>query len=83
MTARAQLALGELESAATTADRGLIIAESMGYGAVIWRLKMVRARAAGDSEGAAAEFRVLADRISEPDLRRWFEAQPLAPTEMA
>ena len=26
------------------------------------------------------EFRVLADRISEPDLRGWFERQPLAPT---
>jgi hypothetical protein len=29
---------------------------------------------------AEVEFRVLADRIADPELRAWFERQPLAPS---
>jgi len=52
----------------------------MQLGSIIWRLRMVRSIALGESTGeAAAEFRNLAGRVSEPELRSWFEQQPLAP----
>jgi tetratricopeptide (TPR) repeat protein len=80
LVARARLEMGDLEAAATAAERALAIAESMRLGTAIWRLRMVQATARGETTDlAAAEFRALADRISEPDLRWWFEHQPLAP----
>ena len=80
LIARAQLERGDLATAAATATRGLAIAESMRFGSAIWRLRMVQATALGEpTDVAAAEFWALADRVSEPDLRWWFERQPLAP----
>jgi class 3 adenylate cyclase len=80
LVARARLELGDRAAAAETAERGLAIAEPMRFGSITWRLRMVRSIAREEpTDAAAAEFRALADRISEPELRRWFERQPLAP----
>ena len=80
LVARARLEKGDLEAAAAAAERGLTIAETMQLGSAIWRLRMVQATALGEpTDVAVAEFRALADRISEPELRWWFERQPLAP----
>jgi class 3 adenylate cyclase/tetratricopeptide (TPR) repeat protein len=80
LVARARLEQGDLEAAAGAAERGLTIAEAMKFGSAIWRLRMVQATALGEStDQAAAEFRAQAARIPEPDLRWWFERQPLAP----
>lgn len=80
LIAQAQLGLGDLEAAAQAAGRALPMAESMQFGSLLWRLRMVQATALGEStDQAAAEFRTLADRIAEPDLRSWFERQALAP----
>ena len=80
LIARAHLDLGEMGAAAETATRGLAFAESMKLGSVAWRLRMVQSIALGEpTDEAAAEFRVLADRITEPELRWWFDRQPLAP----
>ena len=80
LVARARLEMGDLEAAAAAAGRGLAIAESMQLGSAIWRLRMVQATALGEpTDVAVAEFRALVDRISEPELRWWFERQPLAP----
>jgi class 3 adenylate cyclase/tetratricopeptide (TPR) repeat protein len=89
VVAQARLALGDHPAALEGADRGLALAESMGFGALIWQLRRVRGlalEALGDDDAstvltiANAEFRVLADRIADPDLRAWFERQPLAPS---
>jgi tetratricopeptide (TPR) repeat protein len=86
--AQAQLALGDQPAALDAADRGLVLAESMGFGALLWQLRRVRGmalEALGDDDAAAVltaaegEFRVLADRLADPELRSWFERQPLAP----
>jgi hypothetical protein len=87
--ARAHLASGDHDEALAAAGRGLGPAEEMEFGAVAWRFRQVRSAALaalGDDEeaeaersGAAREFRVLADRIVEPELRGWFEQQALAP----
>jgi hypothetical protein len=80
LIARAHLDLGEMGAAAETATQGLALAESMNLGSVAWRLRLVRSIALGEpTDEAAAEFRVLADRITEPELRWWFDRQPLAP----
>ena len=56
------------------------LATPVGFGTLVWRARMVKALARGESTAEAeAEFRTLADRISEPELRWWFERQPLAP----
>jgi hypothetical protein len=82
LIARAHLDLGELEAAAETAAQGLAFAESMNLGSVTSRLRIVRSVAIGEpTDEAAAEFRALAGRITEPDLRWWFDRQPLAPLE--
>jgi hypothetical protein len=61
----------------------------MDFGALIWQLRRVRGlalEALGDPDAsnvlatAAAEFGVLVDRIADPELRSWFERQPLAPS---
>ncbi len=80
LTARARLAQGDLGAAAASAARGLSPAESMKFGTAVWRLRMVRSLALGEpTDEAAAEFRALADRIPEPELRAHFERQLLAP----
>jgi hypothetical protein len=80
LTARAHLDLGELEAAVETVAQGLSFAESMNLGSATWRLRIVRSIALGEpTDEAAAEFRALAGRITEPDLRWWFDRQPLAP----
>lgn len=90
VVAQAQLGLGDHVGALEAATRGLALAESMEFGSLIWRLRRVRAlalealgrhdEASAESERGAAEFTVLADRISDPELREWFERQVLAPT---
>ncbi len=89
VTARALLAVGDHAAAIAAADRGIAAAEPLEYGSILWRFRAVRARAleaTGSVEAARKEhdharaaFMVLADRIDEPDLREWFERQPLAP----
>ncbi|HUW00714.1 MAG TPA: AAA family ATPase [Acidimicrobiales bacterium] len=80
LMARAHLDLGDRDAAGAAADRGLKAAESMDFGSLTWRIRMVRARALGEStDEAAVEFRELANRISDPELRWWFERQPFAP----
>jgi class 3 adenylate cyclase/tetratricopeptide (TPR) repeat protein len=88
VVAQARLALGDHAAALDAADAGLALAESMGYGSLIWQLRRARGlalEASGDVAAAAVlatasvEFRALADRIAEPELRAWFERQPLAP----
>ena len=80
LVARAHLELDDLEAAAAAAGRGLQFAESMQLGSIIWRLRMVRSIALGAStDEAAAEFHTLAGRVRDPELRSWFERQPLAP----
>jgi len=80
LTARAQLEQGDLDAAAASAERGLSIAVSMGYGSALWRLRMVHSIALGEpTDQAAAEFKAVAERIPEPDLRAHFERQALAP----
>jgi class 3 adenylate cyclase/tetratricopeptide (TPR) repeat protein len=88
--ARAHHGLGDHAAALDAATRGLGLGEPMEYGSLIWRLRRVRAlslEALGrNDEGstelarAAAEFRLLADRIADPSLRAWFERQSLSPT---
>ncbi len=87
--ARSYLGLGDHRAALDAATRGLDLAEAMGFGAVVWRLRRVRALAldalghgdaASEAAHAATEFRTLAERIVDPDLRAWFERQPLAPS---
>jgi hypothetical protein len=87
--AQAQLSLGDHAAALDVADRGLALAEPMGFGALIWQLRRVRgltleALGANDASAVLAtaedEFRLLADRIVDPELRSWFERQPLAPS---
>jgi len=86
----AHLALGDHPAALDAADRGLGLAEAMGFGAVTWQLRRIRGLALdalGDSEAGAvlavadAEFHTLAGRIADPELRRWFERQSLAPSD--
>ncbi len=89
VVAQAHLALGDHEAALDAATRGVELAGSMGFGAIVWRLRRVRALALGalgqvdesavEADRAATEFRLLAERISEPDARSWFVRQPLAP----
>ena len=67
----------------------------MGFGALVWRLLAIRAEAlaagAGDGPGSAeqaraaarAAYSAVADRIADPDLRAWFDRQPLAATLLA
>jgi class 3 adenylate cyclase len=86
--ARAYLDAGEPADALVAADRGLELTASTGQLPVSWRLHGSRAAALdalgrGDEadrerELARAEFEMLADRIADPDLRQWFEGQPLA-----
>lgn len=88
--AQARFGLGDHAAALDAATLGLDLAEAMGFGAVVWRLRTVRASAlsalgnqddaATEAAHTATEFRTLADRIVDPDLRAWFERQPLAPS---
>jgi hypothetical protein len=80
IAARAHLELGDAEAAAEAARRGIELTEAVEYGTLTWRLRMVLARATGEAtDRAAAEFRTIAERIPEPDIRAWYERQPLAP----
>ena len=88
--AQAHLGLGDHAAALDAATHGLDLADAMGYGAAVWRLRRVRSLALAaldldDEAGieaalASTEFRALAARIADPDLRAWFERQPLAPS---
>ena len=90
VVARAKHGLGDHAGALEAATRGLGLAEPMEYGSLIWRLRRVRAlalealgradEASTESATADTEFRLLADRITDPSLRAWFERQSLAPT---
>lgn len=86
--ARARLADDDHEAALAAADRALPATTAMGFGALRWRLLAIRAEALagrGDHPEAAtarSEARVafsdVADRIATPELRAWFDRQPLA-----
>ncbi len=85
--ARARLADDDGVAALAAAERALPAATAMGFGALRWRLLAIRAEALaarGDDEAGAARaaaraaFTEVADRIADPDLRAWFERQPLA-----
>ena len=89
LQARALLLAGDAAAAADAAAIGTEAATSLGYGSLLWRFRAVRARAleaTGEDDAARREadaarvaFTTLADRIDEPELRQWFERQPLAP----
>jgi class 3 adenylate cyclase/tetratricopeptide (TPR) repeat protein len=88
VVSQARFELGDHSAALDAADRGLALAESMGFGALVWQLRQIRGLtldslgaddAAATLATAAAEFRVLADRIRDLELRAWFARQPLAP----
>ncbi|MCB1013584.1 MAG: AAA family ATPase [Acidimicrobiales bacterium] len=95
LLARARLADGDPTAALVAVDRALPAAEAMGFGALVWRLLAIRAEAlaagAGDGPGSAeqaraaarAAYSAVADRIADPDLRAWFDRQPLAATLLA
>ena len=89
LLARARLALGDTAGAIEAASHAISLSEPMAFESLRWRMFQVRslARAAdgraatadADAEIARDRFRDLASRIDEPDLRDWFERQPLAP----
>jgi hypothetical protein len=82
--ADAAMRLGDA-SAVDVAARGLEVAESNGQGSVVWQLRAVLGHAllsdgrADEGEAtrsrARREFDELAGRVSDPELRRWFEAR--------
>ncbi len=87
--AEAALELDDHARALDAASRGLVLAEQMGFGSLVWRLRQARGRAlaelgladeaATELQRSATEFRTLSDRIDDPALRRWFHDQALAP----
>jgi hypothetical protein len=86
--ARARLDAGAPAEALAAADRGLALTAATGQLPVSWRLHGSRGVALDElgrhdeadraRELAAAEFDAMAARIVDPELRRWFERQPLA-----
>lgn len=88
VTARARLADDDADAALAAVDRALPAAAAMGHGALRWRLLAIRAEAlaaSGDDVAAAdaraaglVAFTEVADRIADPELRAWFDRQPLA-----
>ncbi len=85
VAARSQNALGDHAAALDAATRGIERAEPMRFGAILWRLRAVRALAfAGlgraedaerESKAARAEVVLLSARIIDLELRAWFERQ--------
>jgi class 3 adenylate cyclase/tetratricopeptide (TPR) repeat protein len=89
VVAHAHQELGDPTAALDAASRALALAEPMEFGALLWQLRRLRGLALdalGDPDAAEVlaaaevEFRVLADRIADPELRAWFERHPLAPS---
>jgi hypothetical protein len=88
LLARALSALGEWQDALDACDRGLVLCERNGALPLAWRLRGCRAHtldaldrkdeAADDRTRAKGEFGTLASRIPDPELRAWFNRQPLA-----
>ena len=86
--ARVRLIDGDQAAALAAVDRALPAAQAMGFDSLVWRLHAIRADAldaAGDDVEAGvarvtarAAFTEVADRIADPDLRSWFDRQPLA-----
>lgn len=89
LLARARLGVGDTAGAIEASSEALTRSEPMAYESLRWRMFQVRSLAhaadgrtelaEADAEVARDRFRVLASRIDEPDLRDWFERQPLAP----
>ena len=88
VVARVHLADEDPTAALAAVDRALPAAGVMEFGSLVWRLLAIRAEAlavAGDDVEAGvaratalAAFTVVADRITDPELRAWFDRQPLA-----
>ena len=86
--ARALSDLGQWDDALDVCDRGLVLCEDTGAVPMAWRLRGCRAHtldqlgrsdeAADDRARANADFGTLARRIPDPELRAWFNRQPLA-----
>ena len=85
---RALIELGHWEEALAAADRGLSLTTRSGQLPLTWKFRVCRARALAqlgrtneaeqDRGCAAADFELLASRIHDPELRGWFDRQPLA-----
>ncbi len=85
---RALLAANRVDEARDCAEKALSQASELGFESLTWRLRTGLARAlarSGDDAGADREreaardqFRKLAARIADPELRAAFESQPLA-----
>jgi hypothetical protein len=85
---RSLLAANRVDEARDCAEKVLSQASELGFESLTWRLRAALARAlarSGDAAGAARErqaardqFRKLAARIADPELRAAFESQPLA-----
>jgi len=72
---------GDRDGAAEVARRGLAQSEAQGQGSMTWRLRALFGLASGDAEALADARREFADagaRIHDPELRAWFDRQPLA-----
>jgi class 3 adenylate cyclase/tetratricopeptide (TPR) repeat protein len=89
VVAHAHQELGDPTAALDAASRALALAEPMEFGALLWQLRRLRGmalEALGDPDAAEvlaaadAEFRTVAARIADPELRTWFERHPLAPS---
>ena len=89
VVAHAHHELGNAPASLEAAERGLTLAEPMGFGALLWQLRRLRGLALDSLEHpdattvlamADAEFHTLGDRIVDPELRSWFERHPLAPS---
>lgn len=90
--ARVRLADDDPAAALAAVEQALPAATTMGFGAVLWRLLAIRAEAlavAGGADAAEARaealaaFTEVADRIADPELRAWFDRQPLAAALLA
>ncbi len=85
VVACAHLALGDHNAALEAATRGIELADPMNFGSILWRMRAVRALAceglgriddaARESAYARSEAAALSARISDPELRNWFERQ--------
>jgi hypothetical protein len=80
--------LGQWEDLLAVCDRGLALCDDTGAVPTAWRLRVCRSHAldqlgrgneaVDDRVRANSEFDTLARRIHDPELRAWFNRQPLA-----